>query len=235
MSELEKQTQQDREDDRDIRALMRETDYSGRLRDEFKRELLREINHNFRYHRLRSRILPVAVVVLVALCATWWTTDVGSDGFSLWPTGQTVDDGAVVEAPMTGTRFNTPAKDGDRHGGIAPVEDVYAQIAAEDARVLGLETWTIGGDTAHYIRLEVQHEGQPQTVVRTIGGSSRLFRARSDFRAGSGLAKLGAIERGTVAPQTLETIRILGRDFEMGVWTWDARECGRVVYKKSLN
>jgi hypothetical protein len=234
MSELEKQTQQDREDDRDIRALMRETDYSGRLRDEFKRELLREINHNFRYHRLRSRILPVAVVVLVALCATWWTTDVGSDGFSLWPTGKSVNNGVVVEAPMTRMRFNAPSESTDTHEGIASAEGVYAQIAAGDARVVRLEIWTIGEDTIQFVWLDAQHDGEAKTVVRTIGGSSQSIRCLYSFRTGPARAMLKAIDHGSVTPHSIETTRALGRDFEMGTWVWETSECGPVVYKKSL-
>lgn len=234
MSELEKQTQQDREDDRDIRALMRETDYSGRLRDEFKRDLLREINHNFRYHRLRSRILPVAVVVLLGISAAWWTTDVGSDGFNLLPTGRTVDDGAVVEAPMTGTRFNVQPESNDTQEDIASVEGVYAQLAAGDAKVVRLETWTIDRETIQFVWLEVRHDGQVKNVVRAIGGSSKRVRCIKDFRSGSGRAMLKAIDGGSMAPQATETMRALGRDFEMGVWTWETAECGQVLYKKSV-
>lgn len=234
MSDKEKQTHQDGEDDRDIRALMRETEYSGRLRDDFKRELLREINHNFRYHTLRSRVLPVAVVVLVAVSAMWWTTDVGSDGFTLRPTGQAVNNGVVVEAPMTRTRVNSPPITNDDIGGIATAEGVYAQIVAEDARVTRLETWAIGDDTIQFVWLDVQRDGQSRTVVRTIGGSSRFVRCLNSFRAGPGRAMLNAIDIGLVAPQSTETIHALGRDFEMGVWTWETSACGPVVYKWSM-
>jgi len=234
MSELEKQTQQDREDDRDIRALMRETDYSGRLRDEFKRDLLREINHNFRYHRLRSRILPVAVVVLLGISAAWWTTDVGSDGFNLLPTGRAVDGVPVVEAPMTHTRFNVPTVDGDERHSLRATEGVYDQIASGDAKVLRLEIRQIGNDVVQCVWLEVLHNGEPTEVMRTIGDSARFSRQWSDFQSGPARELVEAIRRDAVTPQRIERVTIGGREFAMGIWTWNTKEYGQVIYRRSL-
>lgn len=234
MSEPEKQAHKDRDDDRDIRALMRETDYSGRLRDDFKRELLREINHNFRYHTLRSRILPVAVVVLIAVSAAWWTTDVGSDGFNLRATGRSTDGGDIVEAPFTHTRVNAPAVDGDENEGLTAAEGTHEQIVAEDATVIRVETWIIEGETVHHIWLATQHDGQPTQVMRTIGASSRFGRKWRDFRSGQGRALLDAIARDSIGPQSVETAHLLGRDFIMGVWTWETSDCGTIVYKRTM-
>lgn len=234
MSEREKQTQQDCEDDRDIRALMRETDYSGRLRDEFKRDLLREINHNFRYHRLRSRILPVAVVVLLGISAAWWTTDVGSDGFSLRPTGRAVDGVPVVEAPMTRTQINVPTADGDEHQSLRAAEGVFDQIAARDAKVLRLEIRQIGNDVVKCVWLEVLHNGEPTEVVRKIGDSERFSRQWSGFQSGPARELIEAIQRDSVAPQRVERMTFEGREFAMGTWTWNTEKYGQVIYRRSL-
>ena len=145
----QQKTRPDDDDDGDIRSLMAESDYRGRARDDFKRELLRELNHNFSYHPLRTRVLPVAVVVVVAALALWRVTDVGSDGFTLQPTGRTLNGDPVVEAPMTGARFNAPAVGGSAEEGIAAVQDVYEQVAAGAVKVLSLEIWIIGGETVH--------------------------------------------------------------------------------------
>ena len=139
MSDQEDRTRHEGDDDSDIRALMRESDYQGRLRDEFRRELLRELNHNFRYHPMRSRILLVAVMVLFIGVATWRATDVGSDGFTLHTTGSRVGEDPVVEAPTTGTRLNAPIMDGSVQEGAGVAQDIYEQISANAAKVIRLE------------------------------------------------------------------------------------------------
>jgi hypothetical protein len=234
MNESENHVPQDGDDDRDIRALMRETDYSGRLSDDFKRDLLREINHNFRYHTLRSRVLPAAFVVLIAGTLMWWTTDVGSDGFSLRTTGSAVENGKVVEAPMTRTRLNAPALDGDDLGGRGAAESVYEQIEADGAKVLRVESWIVNGHTVHQVCLEVEHDGSPTQVMRTIGASGRFGPQWRRFRAGTGRALLDRVATDSIAPQSLESTRLFGRDFTMGVWTWKTSDFDTVVYKKSL-
>ena len=224
----------DDDDDGDIRALMAESDYRGRARDDFKRELLRELNHNFSYHPLRTRVLPVAVVVVVAALTLWKVTDVGSDGFTLQPTGRTVNGDPVVEAPMTGARFNVPPGGGSTEEGIAAAEDVYEQVAAGAFNVLRLEIWTIGGETVHMAQCEVERDGKPEVITRTRGGTSRFNAPWKAFRSGPGREALEAIERGALAPMATESVRYLDRDFTMGVWTWSTVESGPITYKRSL-
>ncbi len=234
MNDRQKPPRPDSDDDGDIRALMAESDYRGRARDEFKRELLRELNHNFSYHPLRTRALPVVAVVIVAALALWRVTDVGSDGFTLHPTGSTVNGDPVVEAPMTGARFNAPPVGGSAEEGIAAAQDVYEQVAAGVAKVLRLEIWIIGGDTVYMARCEVERDGKPELITRVRGGSRRFNAAWRAFRSGPGREALEAIERGALAPATTETVRYLDRDYTVGVWTWNTSESGLIVYKRSL-
>ena len=222
------------DDDHDLRSLMRDSDYSGRLRDEFKRDLLRELNHNFRYHRLQSRSLVVAVVVLAAGALLWRASDVGSDGFDLVPTGQKVNGNNVVEAPLSGMRFNTVPSEGDTDGGLAATRGVYSQLVAGDAKLLGFESWTIDGQTTQVQRLEVLRNGQPEQLVQASGGSKNFHRSWKQLRKGLLAADLAAIEAGRLAPQRTETIRMRGQDFTVGVWSWDTPTDGRVTYKRSL-
>lgn len=224
----------DGEDDSDIRDLMRESDYGGRLRDDFKRDLLRELNHNFKYHPLHSRVLLAAVVVLVAGLAMWRATDVGSGGFNLRPTGHSAAGDPVVEEPLTGVRLNAPAVDGSTDKGVTAAQELYEQISAHDAKVTRLEIWVIGGESAQFVQLEVVRNGETIQVMRGIGGSKRFDRQWRAFRTGSGRAALDAIEHRGVAPEATESVRFMDRDFEMGVWSWDTPDMGRVVYKRSL-
>lgn len=234
MKDQEDTTQCERDDDRDIRSLMRDSDYSGRPRDEFKRDLLRELNHNFTYHSRRSRALVVAVVILAAGGVLWQAKDVGSDGFDLFPTGRKVNGGDILEAPMTGTRINTVPVEGDTDGGLAAAQEVYAQLMAGDAKLVGVQFWTFGGHTAQFVVQEVQFNGQPEQVMQSSGGP-RDFRLRlRDLRKGPLKADLAAIEEGRLAPQRTESLRFRGRDFTMGVWTWNIPSDGLVTYKRSL-
>jgi hypothetical protein len=234
MNDQHKPPHPDSDDDGDIRALMAESDYRGRARDDFKRELLRELNHNFSYHPLRTRVLPVAVVVIVAALTLWKVTDVGSDGFTLQPTGRTVNGDPVVEAPMTGARFNAPPVGGSAAEGIAAAQDAYEQVVAGVAKVLRLEIWTIGGETVHMAQCEIERDGKPELITRTRGATSRFNGPWKAFRSGPGREALEAIERGTLAPETTETVHYLDRDFIMGVWTWNTVASGPIIYKRSL-
>ncbi|MBK7671862.1 MAG: hypothetical protein IPJ24_10820 [bacterium] len=230
----QQKTRQDDDDDGDIRSLMAESDYRGRARDDFKRELLRELNHNFSYHPLRTRVLPVAVVVVVAALALWKVTDVGSDGFILQPTGRTLNGDPVVEAPMTGARFNAPAVDGSAEEGIAAAQDVYEQVAAGAVKVLRLEIWIIGGETVYMAQCEIERDGKPELITRARGGTRKFNAPWLAFRSGPGREALEAIERGTLAPATTESVHYLDQDFTMGVWTWNTVASGPIVYKRSL-
>ena len=222
------------DDDRDLRSLMGESDYSGRPRDEFKRGLLRELNHNFRYHRLRSRALAFAVVVMAAGTVLWRANDVGSDSFELRPTGRMVNGGEVVEAPLSGTRFHNIPAEGDTDGGLAATQELYAQLAAGDLELLGVEIWIIDGHTTQFLWREVQRDGETFTLTQARGGTKQSARRLRQLRAGSRQADLAAIKEGRLAPHRTETIRMEGRDFTLGVWVWDTPTDGRVTYKRSL-
>jgi hypothetical protein len=234
MTTHDKQLHEDDEGDSDIRALMHESDYSGRLRDDFKRELLRELNHNFKYHPMHSRILLVAAAVLVVGVAMWRVTDVGSDGFTLRPNGRKVGADPIVEAPMTGDRFNAPAVDGSTAEGVTAAQQLYEQISAHDAKVVRLEIWVIGGESVQSVLLEVNRDGVPTQVMHGDRGSSRFSRQWRAFKSGPGRVALDAIERHDSVPQAIESARFFDQDFTVGVWIWETPDFGPVVYKRSM-
>ena len=234
MNTQDKQPHEDEEGDSDIRALMRESDFGGRLRDDFKRELLRELNHNFKYHPLHSRVLLVAAAVLVVGVAMWRVTSVGSDGFNLHPNGSRVGSDLIVEEPMTGDRLNAPQIGGSSEEGVAAAQQLYEQIAAHDAKIVRLEIWVIGGESVQSVLLEVNRGGVPTQVMRGARGSSRFDRQWRAFKSGPGRVALDAIERHDSVPQAIESAQFFDQDFTMGVWTWETPDCGTVVYKRSM-
>lgn len=234
MTTHDRQPHEDEEGDSDIRALMHESDYSGRLRDDFKRELLRELNHNFKYHPMHSRILLVAAAVLVAGVAMWRVTDVGSDGFNLHLNGSRVGADPVVEEPMTGTRLNAPSVGGSTDEGVTAAQQLYEQISAHDVKVVCLEIWVIGGETVQSVLLEADQNGERKQIMRRFGGSNLFNQRWRAFRSGPNGVALDAIERHDSVPRATESVRFLGQDFTVGVWTWDSLDSGPVVYKRSL-
>jgi len=220
------------EDDRDIRELMRESDYTGRMRDEFRRNLLRELNHNFAYHRLKTRLLVTAVVVLSGTAVIMQVTNVGSGDFNLVPDGSTSAGDLVLEAPLSGNRFNVPPGDGDPAEGKAKAEDIFERMQAGLTQTVQVEAWTIRGKTVFSETLDIY--GGEKTVRRT----NMTFddeRFRQDFllcsRSG-GADYLAMIDRGELAPAGIDTVEYDGLTLPMARWTWTAPELGTIVYRR---
>ena len=217
-------------DDRDIRLLMRESDYPGKAREDFKRNLLREINHNFTYHRTRTRLLVTAVVVLGSLAAVMKVTDVGSDGWSLSETGRVVDGGAVLEAPFTGERIGV-ATGLTGEAGRAEAERIYAEIVAGEMILREVVAWTFEGETT-FILVQQRPGAAPGELNPSITGSPENAARIARFLQGAGRSHLDSIAAGTSEAEATDLVSYAGIPLPMARWTWEVPGFGTVVYRK---
>lgn len=220
------------EDDRDIRALMRESDYTGRMRDEFRRNLLRELNHNFAYHRLKTRLLVTAVVLLSGSAVIMQVTNVGSGDFNLVPDGSTPAGDIVLEAPLSGNRINAPIGDGNAAEAKANAESILERMDAGMTHTVQVEAWTIRGTTVFYETMDVLRDGKPDQIVNTPTDDGRFMRDYLLCLKSGGADYLVRIDRGELAPAGIDTVFYDGLTLPMARWTWTSPELGTIVYRR---
>lgn len=222
-------------DDRDIRAFMRESAYQGRMRDDFKRNLLRELNHNFAYHRFRTRMVASVVVVLGALSATslFRPTDVSSDAFDLNPVGIDVGGQPLMESPNSQFRINLPGRDDPRSEGQMSAEEVYERIKAGFFSLVSVESWTIEDETLVVTTLDVLGDnGRSKRVSNTTTDSDALTTKFYELSTSDSRKVMDLIDAGKIPPEGTDTVDIEGGPLPMDRWTWTDAKFGRIVYHR---
>ncbi len=227
---------QDDVDDRDIRDLMREADYPGRMSDAFKRSLARDLNRNFAYRRLRTQMVAAAAVVVavVSMITLFHATDVGSDAFELEPQGWTSGGRPVVESPITGWRINVPSRNDPASKGRMSAEEIYEREQAGLTKLVSVESWTVDGESfVHEIRDVLGDDGKAALqMAHPVEGSVPLALKLLKWKKSDGKAVMDSINAGLKLPDGTDTVEYRGGPLTMSRWTCPDSTLGTVIYRR---
>ncbi len=221
----------EREDDRELRELLRQASYEGRPRDEFKRQLRQQLDHNFSYHRRRNLAVVTALVVLVGSAALLRTTDVGSDSFDLLDTGRTTGTSPIFRAPMGGTGYSYGKPGASVDELRQAMEQVHEQFAAGTARLTMIEGWSIGGRSAFYGLFDTSVDGEVLEVSRSLNDKKPEFTLLLiAFNEDHEEAFLADIESGVLPRSGSELVDVGGYRLVMTRWEREVPGYGLVTY-----
>lgn len=197
------------------------------------REMLRMIlKHNISRHKLRNRLLTVTLAIIILAGGLFQLTDVGSDGFDLFPVTKSIRDLPVAETPFSGVRIGHPNRDlSFSQQDLDELRSVYEQKMSKQYDLIAVYAWTIRNSTSFILNWQAEVGGGPQSFSHMSLPSDRETGLQfGEFFANYENVFHERIKDGTARVIGRETIHMEGADILFTKWASSFPEWGEVIF-----
>lgn len=151
--------------DDELTRLLRRSAPDVRPRDEHRRQLRAQLEHNFRYHRRRRRLPAAAAAVLAAFgLLAGWTVPLGSDSFVLVAAGRPdISSGSLVKDSANHKVLVNRTRD---EAGLAALELHEREIAEGRYTIVSVIGYEVAGKS--YREFFVHADSDPPGATSNI-------------------------------------------------------------------